>query len=119
MTVQIFSREVEEGLPRWLPSPTVQANSAGEFRFAELLPGSYKTFNARMDGQRSGCCAPGIAGVRVPPLYYPGVTEPSAAGCTIELDAGQTVQADLTIRGSPITQCEFRLRTRISTMASA
>jgi len=42
VNVQIFSRQVQDGIPRWIPGISVPANSNGEFRFAELLPGSYK-----------------------------------------------------------------------------
>src|SRR4029077_336172 len=42
ITVQLFSRQVRDGLPRWTSSSTARANSAGEFRFAELQPGPYK-----------------------------------------------------------------------------
>jgi hypothetical protein len=98
--VQIFSREVEEGLPRWLPSATVRANSAGEFRFAELLPGSYKIATQEWMDNDPVAALPGSQLYGYPPLYYPGVNE-LAAGSTIDLDAGQTVEADLTISRQP------------------
>jgi hypothetical protein len=98
--VQIFSREVEEGLPRWLRSATVRANSAGEFRFAEPLPGSYKIATQEWMDNDPVAALPGSQLYGYPPLYYPGVTE-LAAGSTIELDAGQTVEADLTISRQP------------------
>ena len=98
--VQIFSREVEEGFPRWLPSANVRANSAGEFRFAELLPGSYKIATQEWMDNDPVAALPGSQLYGYPPLYYPGVTE-LAAGSTIELDAGQTVEADLTISRQP------------------
>jgi hypothetical protein len=40
ITVQLFSRRVQEGMPRWTPTATARANSNGEFRFAELQPGA-------------------------------------------------------------------------------
>lgn len=40
--VQLFYREVMDGLPRWVPRHDARTNSAGEFRFAELSAGDYK-----------------------------------------------------------------------------
>jgi hypothetical protein len=46
---------------------------------------------------------PGSQVYGFPPVYYPGGAEPSAAAA-IELDAGQTVQADIEIQGKPYHQ---------------
>ncbi len=92
-TVQLFARQVQDGMPRWLPAGSARANSNGEFRFAELRPGSYRVGTdelpdndpaARVAGQEFG----------FPPVYYPGVSDFAAAG-TIQLAAGETVQADI------------------------
>lgn len=42
ITIQLYTDQVMEGLPRWISGHSVRANSAGEFRFAELPAGSYK-----------------------------------------------------------------------------
>jgi hypothetical protein len=42
ITVQLFSHQVQDGVFRWMPGSIVHANSNGEFRFAELVPGEYK-----------------------------------------------------------------------------
>ena len=92
-TVQLFSRQVQDGMPRWLPAGSARANSNGEFRFAELRPGSYRLGTdelpdndpaIRVIGQEFG----------FPPVYYPGVSDFAAAG-TIQLAAGEPVQADV------------------------
>ena len=101
--VQLLSRQVQEGVLRWVPGPTVQANSAGEFRFAELLPGSYKLFTREWMDNDPVAQVPGSQVYGFPPVYYPGGAEPSAA-TAIELDAGQTVQADIEIQGKPYHQ---------------
>jgi hypothetical protein len=101
--VQLLSRQVQEGVLHWVPGPGVQANSAGEFRFAELLPGSYKLFTHEWMDNDPVAQVPGSQVYGFPPVYYPGGAEPSAAAA-IELDAGQTVQADIEIQGKPYHQ---------------
>jgi hypothetical protein len=78
----------------------MQANSAGEFRFAELLPGSYKLFTREWMDNDPVASVPGSQEYGFPPIYYPGGSEPSDAAA-IEIGAGQTVQADLQIQGKP------------------
>ncbi len=73
INVQLFSRTVLEGFPRWVPGDTVRANSAGEFRFAELRPGSYKLVDERMDGQRPGRCNPRRPTLRISARVLSGV----------------------------------------------
>lgn len=102
VVVQIFSRVVDQGLTRWVPGATSQANSAGEFRFAELQPGSYKVATHEwMDNDQLGL--PGAQIYGYPPLYYPGAMDFASAG-EIELGAGQTVEANLTITRQPYHQ---------------
>jgi len=103
VAVQLLTRQVQEGVLRWVPGPTVQANSVGEFRFAELLPGSYKLFTREWMDNDPVAQVPGSQVYGFPPVYYPGGAEPSAAAA-IELDAGQTVQADIEIQGKPYHQ---------------
>ena len=38
MSVQLYERNVVDGMPPWMPGISTRANSAGEFRFAEFLP---------------------------------------------------------------------------------
>jgi hypothetical protein len=54
--IDLFSREVQNGTFRWVRSLAVRANSKGEFRFAELLPGEYKIVTHElMDTDPSAC----------------------------------------------------------------
>ena len=59
-TVQLYSRQVQDGMPRWLPAGSARANSNGEFRFAELRPGSYRVGTDELpdnDPADQGCSA--------------------------------------------------------------
>jgi hypothetical protein len=98
--VQIFAKQVQEGVPRWTPGVSVRANSNGEFRFAELLPGAYKVVTHELMDSDPAATVPGGQLYGFPPVYYPGVTDFAAAG-TIQLVAGQTLQADLLLARQP------------------
>jgi len=108
ITVQLFSREVRDGLPRWTPSSTMRANSAGEFRFAELHPGSYKLVTQEYMDNDPITNIPGSQQYGFPPVYYPGVSDFSAAS-TIELAAGQEFEADISLARQPYYQVKIPL----------
>ena len=96
MDVQIFSRQVQEGSPRWVPRNSARTNSNGEFRFAELQPGTYKVVTHEwMDNDRE-TTVPGGQLYGFPPVYYPGAAD-FASASTIQLTAGQTFQANISL----------------------
>lgn len=100
LTVQSYSRQVSDGILRWQPGPQTVTNSEGEFRFAELSPGSYKLVTHELLDND-----PAIAGASdqvygFPPVYYPGVAD-FAAAAVIQLTAGQTTDADFSITRQP------------------
>jgi hypothetical protein len=98
--VQLLSRQITEGVPRWVHANTVLADSNGEFRFAELTPGIYKVGTSELMDNDPAVTVPGGQAYGFPPVYYPGVSDFASAG-TIELTAGQTVQADLPVTRQP------------------
>jgi hypothetical protein len=100
ITVQLFSRQVQDGMPKWVQMGSTRANSSGEFRFAELLPGTYKLLSNEWMDNDPATAIPGGQRYGFPPVYYPGVPDFAAAG-TIQLAAGQTVQADLPLTRQP------------------
>lgn len=100
ITVQLFSRQVQDGMPKWVQMGSTRANSNGEFRFAELLPGTYKLLSNESMDNDPATAIPGGQQYGFPPVYYPGVADFAAAG-TIPLAAGQTVQADLPLTRQP------------------
>ena len=99
ITVAIFSRQVQDGVFRWMPGRTVHSDSNGEFRFAELTPGEYKLVTHElMDGDPTTTLRGGQL-YGFPPVYFPGAPDFTAAA-PIVLKAGQTFEADL----SPVRQ---------------
>jgi len=91
--VQLFYRELVDGLPRWMPRHDVRTNSAGEFRFAELPAGEYKLLTRERADDDPVADAPGRM-YGYPPVFYPGAADFASAE-TIHISAGQTVEADL------------------------
>ncbi|PYX55407.1 MAG: hypothetical protein DMG76_18465 [Acidobacteria bacterium] len=98
--VEIFARQVQDGTLRWMPRGSIQSNSNGEFRFAELLPGAYKLVTHELMDNDPADTVPGRQLYGFPPVYYPGVADFSAAS-TIQLTAGQTFQADISLLRQP------------------
>lgn len=98
--VQIFSREVRDGIARWTQGTSVRANSGGEFRFAELPPGDYKVLTHEFRENDPAGTLPGGQALGYPPVYYPNATD-FAAASTLHLSAGQTLQADMSLLLQP------------------
>jgi hypothetical protein len=98
--ILIFSRQVQEGSLRWVQSGSVQANSNGEFRFAELLPGSYKLATQEWMDNDPSAEVPSGQPYGFPPTYYPGAADFGAGG-TIQVAGGQTYEANLTLSRQP------------------
>ncbi len=94
--VQLFSKRVFDGFPRWTSGQTVRANSAGEFRFAELRPGSYKLVTNEWMDNDPVAATPGGQLYGFPPVYYPAASDFSTAA-SIDLTAGEAVEADLSL----------------------
>lgn len=103
VNVQLYSRLVQDGMPRWIQNNATRTNSNGEFRFAELPRGIYKLSTQEwMDNDPTGF-VPGGQLHGCPPIFYPGLTDFATAG-TIQLMAGQTAQADITLVRQPYYQ---------------
>jgi hypothetical protein len=100
ITVQLFNKRVQEGMPRWMLATGARANSNGEFRFAELKPGAYKLVTHELLDNDPVTTVPGGQLYGFPPSYYPGATDFAAAG-TIQIAAGQTFQAELSLVRQP------------------
>jgi len=105
LNVQLFKQEVREGAYHWTSISTIRTNSQGEFRFAELRRGAYKIMTQELLDTDPQDLAPNSQLYGFPPVCFPGVPD-FASGSTIQLTAGQDVQADI-----PLTrQAYFRVR---------
>jgi hypothetical protein len=100
ITVGLFSRQVQDGVFRWMPRGTVHANSNGEFRFAELVPGEYKLVTHELMDSDPTTTLRGGQLYGYPPVYFPPAPDFTAAA-PIVLKADQTFEADLSPARQP------------------
>lgn len=91
--IMAYTQRVQNGHRLWTMAGSAQTRSDGSFRLAGLAPGSY-LLHAQPTVNRPGLQNAPVWGF--PALYYPGVTDPAAAG-RIVLKAGQHAQADITL----------------------
>jgi len=106
--IDLFSRQMQNGRFRWLRTAAVRANSSGEFRFAELLPGEYKLVTHELMDTEPSTMLPGRQLYGFPPVYFPGAIDFTAA-TPIQLKAGQTFEADLALIRQPYYQVRIPL----------
>ena len=98
--VQLLARHVRDGLARWTPAGLTQTKSDGTFRFADLNSGSYKIMTQESMDNDPVVNVAGGPSYGFPPEFFPAAMDFSDAG-TIELAAGQTFEASLTIAEQP------------------
>lgn len=94
VTVELYRRQVVQGRARWGPWGGVRVRSNGEYRFADLEPGTYRVFTKEIDDQDPLTAQPGGPIYGYPPMYFPSATDFQSAG-TIQMGPGATFQADL------------------------
>jgi hypothetical protein len=101
--VQLFRKQVQEGLAFWGMVSTAQTNSRGEYRFADLPAGDYKVMTREWVDNESS--VPGLPRQMTgyPPVYYPNGPD-LATATPLHIAAGETAQADLNLRAQPYYQ---------------
>ena len=105
INVELYSRVVQEGAPRWARSQNAIANSNGEFRFADLKPGTYKIMTHEMLDTDPAVLAAGAQIYGFPPVCFPSAGD-FVSGVPIQLAAGEIFQADIPLTRQPY----FRVR---------
>ena len=100
ITVQVFLKQLQSGVYRWMRQNQVRSNSNGEFRFAELKTGTYKLLTSEFMDNDPITSIPGSQMFGFPPVYYPNATDFGTAGA-IELTAGQIFEADVSLVRQP------------------
>jgi hypothetical protein len=98
--VELFFRQVQDGSFHWMQKDSVRTNSNGEFRFAELPAGTYKLLTREWMDNDPETTVPGGQLYGFPPVYYPSASD-FAAASTIQLAAGETFQADMSLVRQP------------------
>lgn len=100
VTVELLTRQVHDGIYHWVQRAMGQANSNGEFRFADLPAGGYKVLTRESLDTDPVARIPGGQEYGFAPSFYPGVPafEPAES---ISLTAGEIFQADLALTRQP------------------
>jgi hypothetical protein len=101
--VQLYRREVQEGRSRWQPDGSAFIKSNGEFRFAGLKSGKYKLATRELLDRDPSTFDPRGQLYGYPPVYFPPAPD-FAASETIELSAGSTFHASLSLVRKPYYQ---------------
>jgi hypothetical protein len=94
--LELYRRQVQEGRAHWVLSGSASTKSNGEFRFAELAAGNYKLLTRELLDRDPLTFDPRGQLYGYPPIYFPNATNFEAAQ-TIQLAAGQTLQADISL----------------------
>lgn len=100
INVQLYFRQVQDGSLRWMLKNSARTNSNGDFRFAELDPGTYKVFTGELLDNDPETTVPGGQLYGFPPVYYPGASN-FAGASPIQLTAGRIFQADISLVRQP------------------
>jgi hypothetical protein len=101
--VQIFRKQVQDGLANWGLVGAAQTNSRGEYRFADLPVGDYKVMTREwVENESIVPASPGRM-TAYPPVYYPNELD-LATAAPVHIAAGETAQVDLNLRAQPYYQ---------------
>jgi hypothetical protein len=101
--VQLFRKQVQDGLANWGLVGAAQTNSRGEYRFADLSAGDYKVMTREWVENESNVPASPRPMTGYPPVYYPNELD-LATAAPIHVAAGETAQVDLNLRAQPYYQ---------------
>lgn len=101
--VKAIRARIEDGRKRWVQASAGATNEDGEFRLANLPPGTYYL----EVGPSSGFGDLGPEAEGYPARFYPGVAEMSSA-TPFEIAAGQQVTADVSLHPVPLFKVSGR-----------
>ena len=98
--LQLYRLQVQDGRPHWVPAAVAVSRSTGEFRFADLHAGTYKLLTRELLDRDPLTFDPRGQLYGYPPVYYEDATDFGSA-TTIEVSAGETAQANITLVKQP------------------
>ena len=118
ITLQIFRRQVQDGRGRYIFAGNARSTSGGQFRFADLVGGTYKLLTQELLDRDPISSDPLAAVSReplfgYPPVYYQNAPDFGSAS-TIQLDAGQLQNAEISL----VKQPYYRVKVPVITPAS-
>jgi len=107
--IQLYHRQIQQGRAYWNLVASMQVRASGEFRFADLEPGTYKVFTGELMDRDPLTFDPRGPVYGYPPAYFSNATDFQTA-TPIELSPGMTYQAEL----SPIRQPYHNVKISVS-----
>jgi hypothetical protein len=96
IAVEIYRRQVQDGLPHWVFAGGTQSRSDGEFRFADLRAGSYKVLTRELLDRDPASFDPQGPVYGYPPVYGQNAPDFSSA-TTIQVSPGMTATINLSV----------------------
>ncbi len=97
--VRLMRQVISNGRKRWQTRSQAMSDELGEFRVANLVPGTYYLLAEAQRLPTARTAAEPNVGYA--PAYYPGVPERTAASA-IEVRGGQMAQVELRLRSQPL-----------------
>ncbi len=114
MQVALYRRNLREGQEHWDLTANVAARADGEFRLAELPPGSYKLLTLEQMDRDPLTLDPRGQLFGYPPLYYPSASDFESAAI-IRLAPGETFQPTMSPTKRPYYPVNLGLTTPLAT----
>jgi hypothetical protein len=109
ISVELYKRQVSEGRPHWNRAGTTKTRSNGDFRFADLEPGTYKLLTRELLDRDPLTFDPRGPMFGYPPVYFSNSSDFQTASL-IQLTPGTTFQVEL----SPSRQAYYPVKVPIS-----
>jgi hypothetical protein len=92
--VELYRRQILQGRAYWQYAAAATARSNGDFRFADLEPGTYKLFTGELSDRDPLTVQLNGPLYGYPPIYFPNAGDFQTAA-SIQLSPGVTFQAEL------------------------
>lgn len=104
--VELFRREIREGVAHWIQIQAVATRHDGEFRFADLAAGDYKVLTSEVLDRDPIDFDPSGKLYGYPPVYAPNASDFFSAS-TFTLTAGETTQTSIILTRRPYYQVKI------------
>lgn len=98
--LQLFRRTVQNGAAQWVPATTTTSRANGDFRFADLMEGTYKLLTRELLDRNPLPVTARTQQYGYPPVYYPDADN-FASAAEIHLAPGETAEPRLTLVKQP------------------
>lgn len=108
MPLRLTARSLREGRKVWEQRGMTESDEDGDFRFANLMPGTYYVATGPMVLENELLPAGERPKAGFPHVYYPGVPDLASAS-PIQLSAGQQMEADFSLGTVPVYQVSGRV----------